>query len=448
MKKNKRKLIMETACLFLTANLFLNSCSRLDGQQVSSTEKPKTWTIMVYMAADNNLEGDAIDDINEMENANIDDSIRIVALLDRSEKFDQTNGNWSDTRYLEIERDYNHSDFIVSKRLPCTSLGLTITENTELNMASPKILRNFVEYTKENYISDYYALIIWGHGNGWRFDSNEDYMEDIPKTRSFAYDEENGSYMGVTELGDALTGLNLDCIVFDTCFGAVFECFYELKDCSTYLAGSPDSISSKGMDYTRLLDTFSDSLYDPLDFCDSILRSSPYEATWIKSSNLSSLKDSLDQFGLALGNAIESKELQIKLFNCFTEDIKGWRASSVPCDLYLDLYSMGTCFSDEKNCLALGLSLEQTSVITQKASELVYKVISAGNSNQGNRADIGVLFGEINQEKVLSSAHTDSYIKGKVSNQCHFVQESSGWVPAKNHDSGGILDKLFYTSFS
>lgn len=449
MKITGMKLAAKLLCLIMTGNLFLISCSGAVTQPAKTFEKSKTWTIMVYMAADNNLEGDAIDDINEMENAAFDDSIRVVALLDRSESFDKSNGDWSDTRFLEIQRDPQQSDLLVSKRVSCTALGISVSENTELNMANPKTLRTFVEYTKETYESDCYALIIWGHGNGWRYDDNKKtLLTEKPETRSFAYDEGNVSYMNVIDLGEALSGLSLDCIAFDTCFGAVFECFYQIKDCSTYLMGSPDSISSKGMNYTRLLESFSNSSYEPLDFCSSVLRSSPYEATWVKSDSLTNLKDSLDSFGETLGRAIDKKEVQLKLFNCFTSTIKGWQAPSAPCDLYLDLYSIGNWFSDDKNCAELGLSMEQAAVVSEKASELRNQLLFAGDSNRGNRADIGVLFGEINQEKVLSTVHSDSYIKGKINNQCLFVQESCGWVPAKNHDSVSVLDKLFYTSFS
>lgn len=449
MEKISKKIGLIALSFFLAGSLFLASCSGVATQPSKPSEKTKTWTIMVYMAADNNLEGDAIDDINEMENADFDDSIRIVALLDRSEKYDQTNGNWSDTRFLEIQPDSSHSDVIVSKRTDCLPLGITSEETTELNMANPKTLRTFVEYTKENYVSDCYALIIWGHGNGWRFDAKDDpLLSGSPKARSFAYDEGSAAYMSITSFGDALSSLNLDCIAFDTCFGAVFECFYQLKDCSTWLSGSPDSISSKGMNYTRLLNTFQNTLCEPQDFCTSVVKSSPYEATWVKSSSLSSIKEALDKFGKSLGGAVESKSTQMNLFNCFTASIKGWQAPSAPCDLYLDLYSIGNWFSKKDHCLSMGLSEDQASEVAKTALELTNTVISAGGSNRGNYADIGILFGEINQERVLSTVHSDSYIKGKTNNQCLFVQESDGWVPVKNHDSESILDKLFYTSFS
>jgi hypothetical protein len=66
---------------------------------------PKMWTVLVYQAGDNDLEDALIKDFNEMERVGSDDNINIVALLDRSPRYDTSNGNWSTTRRYYITRD-------------------------------------------------------------------------------------------------------------------------------------------------------------------------------------------------------------------------------------------------------------------------------------------------------------------------------------------------------
>ena len=80
-------------------------------------EDPKL-TLVVYMAADNDLESYAIQNLKAMEHADFE-KMNVLVLLDRSEGFDETNGNWTDTRLFELIHDDSDSNIIVSKRLSC-----------------------------------------------------------------------------------------------------------------------------------------------------------------------------------------------------------------------------------------------------------------------------------------------------------------------------------------
>ena len=77
---------------------------------------PPKLTLVVYMAADNDLESYAIQNLKAMEHADFE-KINVLVLLDRSEGFDETNGDWTDTRLFELIHDDTDSNIIVSKRL-------------------------------------------------------------------------------------------------------------------------------------------------------------------------------------------------------------------------------------------------------------------------------------------------------------------------------------------
>ena len=46
--------------------------------------KKAAWTVLVYMAADNNLEKYAIDDLSEMLSAKISDDVNVIVEIDRT----------------------------------------------------------------------------------------------------------------------------------------------------------------------------------------------------------------------------------------------------------------------------------------------------------------------------------------------------------------------------
>jgi hypothetical protein len=75
------------------------------------------WTVMIYMAGDNDLEGFALGDLNEMEFSGSTPQVNIVAELDRSEMYDSSLGNWTDARRYYITPDAS------TARLNSTEVG-------------------------------------------------------------------------------------------------------------------------------------------------------------------------------------------------------------------------------------------------------------------------------------------------------------------------------------
>ena len=104
------------------------------------------WTFMVYMAGDNNLDGAALRDIEEMARAGSTKEVYILVQLDRIEdnltrRFRITQGGGFKTDCLESFGDTNTGD--------------------------PQILYDFVKWAADNHPADRYALILWNHGSGW-----------------------------------------------------------------------------------------------------------------------------------------------------------------------------------------------------------------------------------------------------------------------------------------
>jgi hypothetical protein len=61
-----------------------------------------TWTFMVFLNGDNNLEGAAIDDFLEMAQVGSGDGVNIIVQMDRHNAWDSSYGDWDNTRRFVI----------------------------------------------------------------------------------------------------------------------------------------------------------------------------------------------------------------------------------------------------------------------------------------------------------------------------------------------------------
>jgi len=203
------------------------------------SEPTKDWTFMVYMAADNNLDPAAIDDLNEMEVAGSTDNISIVALLDR---YGDNNTN---IYYVTSDNDTDN----------VTSPIVSGPFGTEVNMGDNSTLVTFVDWTITNYPANHYALVLWDHGSGWRNQATSD-----PLTKGVCYDDTSaGDRLTTPELGDALaqiqtdTGITLDLVGFDACLMQMAEVAYQIKDYALVMVGSEEVEPFDGWPYDTIL---------------------------------------------------------------------------------------------------------------------------------------------------------------------------------------------------
>ena len=117
------------------------------------------WTIMVYIAGDNNLSIAGINDLNEMEGAMDGVPSNVIVLIDEL-------GN-NNTNAYEVEYDWYGPDnsAIVSTEIRLSDINSSWSN--ELNMGSCQTLEDFASWCINNYPANKYALVLWDHGSGW-----------------------------------------------------------------------------------------------------------------------------------------------------------------------------------------------------------------------------------------------------------------------------------------
>lgn len=240
---NKRfsKLIIKFFVVLLLL-LIMSSC---DDKETVKSE----WTILVYMAADNGLNQSAINDINQMENAFISDSINVIVQIDFNEE-DVANSQYENVVRYQITHDETED------------INSTILMNLrDINSGKPENLVDFVNWGLSKYPSERVGLIIWSHGTGWRENQNRYICQDGVETISVA----DG------ELRNAFNQFNsyLDFVMFDACNMQSIEIITEIEGYTSCIIGSEDAIPTMGFPYNDIFNNWQVD-YSTIDICKMI----------------------------------------------------------------------------------------------------------------------------------------------------------------------------------
>ena len=406
----------------------------------------RTWTVVVYMAADNDLESAAIKDINEMESVNYEGMpISVLALIDRSPGYDQTNGNWTDTRLYEIASDTTNTT-INSRRISCARLGLTTKDETELDMADPLNLSYLLSFAKEEYSADEYALIFWGHGSGWR-GSADTGSSKVEPVKAVSVDDTSGTCMPIAKAESAIGDKGFSTIAFDTCFASLLEIAFEFRSSAHWLLGSEGATSSDGWDYASLFSTFGETGFTEADFrasvisqfknCYSVTPNASISA--IDLSKAGTLKVSFDAFASAVASHITDGASQKTIRDILLKDCELCQTGgALTRDVFIDISSMCAKLSPFAGASA-------TSILSNSISDAVTDCWS--QSNPGAKK-IGVHLVPYTGTDTVSLPHSPAYIKGSgVADQSELVRTSTGWIPNQTLSASSLLDMVFYKTF-
>jgi len=234
-----------------------------DKAKIQQSGKAK-WTVMVYMAGDNNLDGAALRDIEEMARVGSTKDVNVLVQLDRLED--------KKTRRFLITKGGGYN-------LDC------VETFGETNTGDPKILEDFLTWSIERYPADQYFLILWNHGSGWWEDARsrvattkaaEDRSRrQIPRAslfrhntnltnhsshRSICYDDTSGGdALDNSELKNVLTnactviGKKIDILGMDACLMTMVEVAWQLRDSVNVIVGSEIEEPFDGWPYAEIL---------------------------------------------------------------------------------------------------------------------------------------------------------------------------------------------------
>lgn len=196
------------------------------------------WTIMVYMAADNNLAVSGIQDIDEMEAAGVDANVNVVVQAEFSPtELAQYNCNAS----CFNRPNFNTFRYTVTGGASVIGPNGAATDIGNRDMTDPAQLHEFIQFAKQNYPADRYILVLWNHGGGYT-----GLLSD--ETSS------GGNPMSVGDLPTALNGVGaIDLIDFDMCLMGGYETLVKIKNLTSFAVFSEQTVPGEGNPYDAIV---------------------------------------------------------------------------------------------------------------------------------------------------------------------------------------------------
>ncbi len=280
------------ALLYVLGALFAISCSKVTAPEQPVIEE-KEKTILLYMAAYNNLYPDAATNISKILDGYIpeEDNLLIYSI-----PLDLENRTIKDTLpvLVRVGYDKNHNVQVD-----------TIYRFPYQNSATKTALSRVLNLTKTLFPAKEYGLILWSHGTGWlpplytvstsiptsvinnQFGSQANFRKEVENlniyrkrlyrgitprqhtwpappggvdpyahmVKSFGY--EVNTELGIFDLANAVPqGMFFDFIAFDACLMGGIEILYELKDFCNYMIFSPAEILTDSFDYSKVIEDF------------------------------------------------------------------------------------------------------------------------------------------------------------------------------------------------
>lgn len=199
------------------------------------------WTFFVWMAADNDLEPQGIEDLKEMELGIPAEGVEIIVFVDRFTPNNKRFGDWSGGRLYRIRPN----------RVRETFTSELLHEFGAVNSSDPKLYADQMAAAFKRFPAERYGTVVWNHGGGWASLAVDEHNPQAPgKKTSFT----------IMQVADALRdGLKqagiakLDLIGFDMCLMAQLETAAEMRDLGKLLIASQAIEPGTGWAYDRFL---------------------------------------------------------------------------------------------------------------------------------------------------------------------------------------------------
>jgi len=219
----------------------------------------KKWTVMIYLAGDNNLSDEMIWALKEIYRVGTGGCCNVVV------QFDPSATEKGPRRYdiTKIEGKYKSGcdqdgiielESIMEPLSPTGSQGDTINQEDSTDQ---RVLAGFVNYAMQNKEAEHYMLILSGHGSGvmgGMLDDQNPYgrltIRGLGNALKNALVPKEG-----TEISKGQKHPKIDILGLDSCTMSTAEVAHEVRDSVDFLVGSEGFIRNAGWPYHRLLET-------------------------------------------------------------------------------------------------------------------------------------------------------------------------------------------------
>ena len=261
----------------INVNLNEDQSVRGNGHKPAIEQKTPRWTIMVYLAGDNNLTTNCISVLQQLEAVKYKRNVRVLACFD-------SNTPWpKGSRYLAINCKWNknnedldweiYNDLIITEKRGHKINPPDFCSDTQVQGAPMKRtdvaegLKRFMQWAmKHHRKSDPCMLVLYGHG-------------PVVAGKTFLAQEHPVSSLTMTDIPTILKPhfggerRKLEILAFQNCAMNGVETAWEVKDYVNYMIGSQGLVLSYGWPYERIMSALVDNPNDkPIQIAEKILK--------------------------------------------------------------------------------------------------------------------------------------------------------------------------------
>jgi hypothetical protein len=250
------------------------------------------WTVMVYLAGDNNLTTECMFALAEMKQAAFGKHLNVIAQFDPSDPYLPTHryhirrrgkkksfrhdiidracytGNSGEVCFQneslraqalaadrKLERGLCRPEFYECNLTGSPAEEDVITDDTDTG--SPVTLYNFITFCLEKYPADHYLVVLSGHAGG----TERDYLlRDDSSAGSLTFNELKNVFRRVKQ---DRNGKTIDIIGMDNCLMSMAEICYELRGVAEIVVGCESFSPASGWPYREVLERLAADFVSP-----------------------------------------------------------------------------------------------------------------------------------------------------------------------------------------
>jgi hypothetical protein len=402
---------------------------------------------MVYMNAKNNLEPDAIANFREIAGIGSTAKVNVLVEMGRPKShYTSEAEGWSGVLRFLVKKGQE----------PVLAVAVAdLRTSPELSdLGSPAALDDFINWSIEKYPAKKYMLVIWNHGQGWRFQMAADTSirqmatarvpsidranleqltaasEKSPQVggfRAVSFDQETSNFLynsdvqrSVEKAAEKLKR-KLDIIGFDACLMSMLETAYAFRNSAALMVSSEELEPGAGWDYAAILKPLvARPAMSPADLSNAIVaayksRYGDFHMTTLSVVDLSkseSAAKAVSRFAGALGESLASERGNV---NAARAPLRTYGAgdglrTSIDLPSFLEGYMSATSSAEIRDHAKVALDATKQMVVTNYASAL--------SSRTTGSKGIAIYF-----PADKAAFDTDPYKQGYVKNNTNHVVE-------------------------
>ena len=336
-KIKRRRTLREAPFDFDINKLVTRTLEEYRATETSKAAPKKAWTVLVFIAADNDLKKFAFHNLQQMKRVGSSANMNIIVELHTSHSRHQKT-----LHRMIVQKD----DVILAKSLS--------TPEDRIDSGAPETLIDFCKWSIENYPAENVGVILWNHGIGvidpvlrrginpsdlfsfnvstnlLELDRSVDFLDFIDfkilqeKDRGVCFDDSTGNYLTNDNLDQALKEIvkannnkKLAFIGFDACLMSMVEIMSYVKRHADIMVSSQEVELGPGWHYSSILAPIKDLRISKQDFAKHIVET--YRQTYehifqdftlsaIDLSKVWALEENIDKLSALLLNALRTQK--------------------------------------------------------------------------------------------------------------------------------------------